>query len=201
MKSIRIAGLLLMAVGTAMSQPVISSIENAASNIPAPLPNSPIAQGATFVVKGSNLGPANILVTGFPYPLILSGTFSMNSTSISVMTTSGQIKDAIMYYTLDRQIAAILPSSTPVGTGSLTVTYNGQTSAPAPVTVVANNLGLYTLRSSGSGQAVATFQIPPAGGAYVSNGNAAIAGDSVILWGTGLGAFRSSTPGRRSRSP
>ena len=135
MKSIRIAGLLLMAVGTAMSQPVISSIENAASNIPAPLPNSPIAQGATFVVKGSNLGPANILVTGFPYPLILSGT------SVKI-TVSGQIKDAIMYYTLDRQIAAILPSSTPVGTGSLTVTYNGQTSAPAPVTVVANNLGL-----------------------------------------------------------
>jgi len=87
------------------------------------------------VVKGSNLGPANILVTGFPYPLILSGT------SVKI-TVSGQIKDAIMYYTLDRQIAAILPSSTPVGTGSLTVTYNGQTSAPAPVTVVANNLGL-----------------------------------------------------------
>lgn len=171
-----------MAAGLAMAQPGINSIQNAASNIPPPLPNSPIAQGATFVVKGSGLGPANILVANFPYPLSLSGT------SVKV-TVGGQTRDCIMYYTLNVQIAAILPSSTPLGTGTLTVTYNGQTSAPSPITVVANNLGLYTLSSSGAGAAVATFQVPPPNGPYVSNGNAAIAGDSVILWGTGLGAI------------
>ena len=192
MKSLRISTLLVIAAQLAMAQPVISFIENAATNIPAPLPNSPIAQGAKFVIKGVNLGPATLeIFTTFPYGTSVGGVSGK-------VTVAGQIKDLIMFYTspldpkflpLNRQIGAILPSSTPLGTGVLTLTYNGQTSAPAPITVVANNIGLYTLNTEGSGAAVATFQVPPPGGPYVSNGNAAIAGDSVILWGTGLGAI------------
>ena len=47
--------------------PIITAIENAATNIPPGLPNAAIAQGALFVVKGRNLGPANAVVaSAFP---------------------------------------------------------------------------------------------------------------------------------------
>jgi len=99
--------------------PMISAIENAATNIPPGLPNAAIAQGALFVVKGKNLGPANVVVASvFPLPTSIGGT------SIQV-TVGGTTVDAIMYYSLAGQIAAILPSRAPVGTGTLIVTYNG----------------------------------------------------------------------------
>jgi uncharacterized protein (TIGR03437 family) len=159
--------------------PQISAVENAATNIPPGLPNSAIAQGALFVVKGKNLGPANIVVaTAFPLQTSIGGT-SMQ------VTVGGITVDAIMYYSLATQIAAILPSKTPVGTGTLTITYNGLASATAPITVVANNIGVFTLNSSGSGDAVATL---PATNTVVLPNNAPNAGEIVTLWATGLGA-------------
>jgi uncharacterized protein (TIGR03437 family) len=159
--------------------PMITSIENAATNIPPGLPNAAIAQGALFVVKGKNLGPENVVVaTAFPLRASISGT------SIQV-TVGGTTVDAIMYYSLATQIAAILPSKTPAGTGTLTVTYNGSVSSTAPITVVTSNVGVFTLNSSGFGDAVATL---PATNTVVSTSNAPNPGEVVTLWATGLGA-------------
>jgi len=158
--------------------PMITAIENAATNIPPGLPNAPIAQGALFVVKGKNLGPANVVVaTVFPL------TTSIGGTSIQV-TVAGTTVDAIMYYSLAGQIAAILPSRTPVGTGTLVVTYNGLASATAAIVVVASNIGVFTLNTTGSGDAVATL---PATNTVVSPSNAPNPGEIVTLWATGLG--------------
>src|SRR5438067_12296136 len=105
--------------------PMITAIENAATNIPFGLPNAAIAQGALLVVKGKNLGPASVVVaSAFPLRTSIGGT------SIQV-TVGGTTVDAIMYYSLVTQIAAILPSKTPAGTGTLTVTYNGSASSTA----------------------------------------------------------------------
>jgi uncharacterized protein (TIGR03437 family) len=93
--------------------------------------------------------------------------------------------DAIMYYSLAAQIAAILPSKTPAGTGTLTVTYNGLASVTAQIVVVAGNIGVFTLNTTGSGDAVATL---PATNTVVSPGNAPNPGEIVTLWATGLGA-------------
>jgi uncharacterized protein (TIGR03437 family) len=159
--------------------PMISAIENAATNIPPGLPNAAIAQGALFVVKGKNLGPASVVVaTTFPLSTSIGGT-SMQ------VTVGGTTVNAIMYYALATQIAAILPSKIPVGTGTLTVTYNGLVSATAPIVVVANNIGVFTLNTTGSGDAVATL---PATKTVVSPGNAPYPGEIVTLWATGLGA-------------
>jgi uncharacterized protein (TIGR03437 family) len=159
--------------------PMISAIENAATNIPPGLPNAAVAQGALFVVKGKNLGPANVVVaTAFPLRTSIGGT------SIQV-TVGGTTVDAIMYYSLATQIAAILPSKTPAGTGTLTVTYNGSASSIAPITVVPNNVGMFTLNTTGSGDAVATL---PATNTVVSTSNAPNPGEIVTLWATGLGA-------------
>ena len=50
---------------------MITAVENAATNIPPGLPNAAIAQGALFVVKGKNLGPANVVVAS-TFPLLIS---------------------------------------------------------------------------------------------------------------------------------
>ena len=158
--------------------PMITAIENAATNIPPGLPNAAIAQGALFVVKGKNLGPANVVVaSAFPLPLSIGGT------SIQV-TVGGTTVAAIMYYSLAGQVAAILPSRTPVGTGTLIVTYNGLASVMAQIVVAAGNVGVFTLNTTGSGDAVATL---PATNTVVSPSNAPNPGEIVTLWATGLG--------------
>src|SRR4051794_28337290 len=125
--------------GTAMAQPVVSSggILNAASYSLPGLPNSGIAQGSMFLVFGTGLGPAGISqVSAFPLPFTLAGT-SMK------VTANGVSSDVPMVYTLASQICGILPSATPVGNASLTVTYNGQTSAPVTFKVVKTAVGIF----------------------------------------------------------
>ena len=156
----------------------LTAVENAATNLIPGLPNSAIAQGALFVVKGSGMGPASVVVaSSFPLSPSIGGT----SVSVAVNGTTVQ---CIMYYSLATQVAAILPSKTPAGTGTLTVTYNGQTVGTTPITVVASNVGIFTLNTTGSGDAVATL---PATNTVVSPTNAPIPGETVTLWGTGLG--------------
>lgn len=163
---------------TALAQPTITSVTNAASYTPNGLPNSGITQGGMFVIKGSNLGPATYdVASSFPLTTTRSGT------SVSV-TVGGQTSSAIIYYAGAAQVAAILRSATPVGTGTLTVTANGQTSAAFAITVVRGALGIFTVSQSGSGDAIATL-----GNALVSPTNSANPGDTVALWGTGLGAI------------
>ena len=173
----------------AQTAPTISSVENAASNIPPGLPNAGIAQGAIFVVYGSALGPANISIAPTPFQ-----STSLSNTSVAV-TVGATTVNALMYYTSAGQVAALLPSNTPAGLGSITVAYNGQTSAPSPITVVSNNVGVFTIDSSGQGPGIVTYpdyslvsasKATNCGGPSTTCG-AANPGDTLILWTTGLG--------------
>jgi uncharacterized protein (TIGR03437 family) len=162
--------------------PAISAVVNAASNIPQGLPNAGIAQGAMFVVYGSNLGPAAISYSSAPFH-----SASQAGTSIAV-SIGGQTVNALMYYSAAGQVAALLPSDTPLGTGSVVLTYNGVPSAAFPVTVVQNNLGIFTVSSDGKGVGIVTFPDY----SLVSTAKAANPGDTLILWGTGLGPVNGS---------
>ena len=177
----------LLSAGLIMAQPVINNVQNSANNIPQGLPNAAVAQGSLLVIKGSGIGPANYVVAN-KFPLSTTGVNNGATTaSVSVkITVNGTATDGIVYYAGAAQVAAVIPSSTPVGAGSLTVTYNGQTSAAIPITVVANNLGIFSVNSSGTGDAIATF-----GNALVSPTNAPRSGDIVAFWGTGLGPVTS----------
>jgi uncharacterized protein (TIGR03437 family) len=155
---------------------------NSASYISPSFPNGGVAQGSIFVVFGSGLGPATIAYnSSLPYQTTLSGT------SVSA-TVSGTTVACLMFYTSAGQIAAILPSTTPTGTGTLTVTYNGATSSSSPITVVKNAMGLFTRNQQGSGPAV----IQDANGNYNSAVNAFQPGQTVTFWGTGLGPISGS---------
>jgi uncharacterized protein (TIGR03437 family) len=173
----------------ALASPAITNVENSASNIPQGLPNAPIAQGSIFVVKGSDLGPANISIATAAFE-----STTLSTTSVAV-TVNGTMVNAPLYYTSAGQIGALLPSNTPTGAGTITVTYAGSTSAPAPITVVANNLGIFTVDSSGQGPGIVTYpdyslvstaKATGCGGPSTVCG-AANPGDVLILWATGLG--------------
>ena len=159
------------------SETFVGAISNSASYAVSGENGYGIARGSLFVVFGENLGPNQLqYAQTFPLPKALAGT--------SVQITMGATSyDAIMIYSLAGQIAAILPSSVPAGSGSLTVTYNNQSSPPAPITVVQSAFGTYTLSSNGIGAGIVTrpnYQV-------ASFENPVNPGDILIIWGTGLG--------------
>ena len=172
-----------------LASPAITNVENSASNISQALPNSPIAQGSIFIVQGSDLGPANISVASAAFQ-----STTLGGTSVAV-TVGGTTVNLPMYYSSAGQLAVLLPSNTPIGTGTITVTYAGSTSQSAPITVVANNPGIFTVDSSGQGPGIVTYsdyslvsaaKATNCGGPNTVCG-AANPGDTLILWATGLG--------------
>ena len=169
---------LLLAVFAVSAQPRITGIQNNYSYLIPGSPNYAIAQGSIFILYGSGIGPAALLQQGF------SPALNRNLGGVSVkITVAGTTTEAIPYYVSAGQIAAILPSATPVGTGVMTVAYNGQTSATFPLTVVQSALGLLTLGGNGLGNA-AVYDLNYN---YITPTNAANPGQVVYFWGTGQG--------------
>ena len=144
----RFAFILILLAGAAVAprawaQPTIAAngVRNSGSYAFPALPNGSIAQGSIFVVFGTDLGPAKIVqVSSFPLPT----KQGLSGTSIQV-TVNGTSVYAIMLYTLSTQVAAVLPSDTPLGSGTLTVTYNGQTSNSIPINVVKSSFGIFAV--------------------------------------------------------
>ena len=164
--------------GLLINIPLVTQISNSASYAPAGAPNGGIAQGSLFVIFGYGLGQTSLTQSGYPLSANLSGT----SIKVTVGFTS---TDALVLYTSSRQVAAILPSRTSAGTGSLVVTYNGAISSSMPITVVPSSFGTYTVASNGLGPGIIT------GADYglKTSSSPARPGETVILWGTGLGAI------------
>ncbi|OFW09468.1 MAG: hypothetical protein A3H27_02380 [Acidobacteria bacterium RIFCSPLOWO2_02_FULL_59_13] len=175
-------------------QPSIASngILNGASYALPGLPNAGIAQGSIFVIFGQNLGPASLVqVSSFPLPT----SQGLAGTSVKV-TVGGTTVDAIMLYTSAGQVAAVMPSNTPLGSGTVTVTYNNQTSNSASVTVVRNSFGVFALNQAGSGPGVIQNYNSAADAPFNTVTEAARPGQVVILWGTGLGPVSGNEAGQ-----
>lgn len=178
-------GFLAVLSQAAAAPPSIAAngIRNSASYALPGLPNAGIAQGSIFVIFGQNLGPAKIVqVSSFPLPT----SAGLSGTSIEI-SVGGKNVFAIMLYTLATQVAAVLPSDTPIGTGTVTVTYNGQTSAPAPITVVQSTFGIFAVNQSGTGPGVLQNVVSQTDRPFNSQTESAQPGQVMILWGTGIG--------------
>lgn len=128
---------------------------------------------------GSATGlPQVVQNSGFPLSTELSGT--------SITATAGCVTaDCTMIFTSNRQIGAILPSTIPPGSGSLTVSYNGQTSAPLPIEVIAHDFGIFSVSQMGYGQGVITDPFTNVVNTIIASSNP---GQLMDIWGTGLGA-------------
>lgn len=143
------------------------------------LPNYAIAQGSITIVKGLELSDRSTgLQTTYPLPKTLEGV------TVEI-TIGGATETCILYYVLPQQLAFIVPSKTPVGTGTIKITNNGKVGT-APVTIVKSGFGILTLNGAGTGRAAAFF-----GGTanFVLSDSAANPDDLITLWGTGAGPF------------
>ena len=89
-----------------------------------------------------------------------------------------------MVFTSAGQVAAILPSNTPTGEGTITLTYNGERSNSVGILVVENAAGMFALRQDGRGPGIFT----DANFAVNTITNAFAPGTVAIAWLTGLGA-------------
>jgi len=125
---------------------------------------------------GSGLGPSKLAVASPVkglYATQLAGTsVYFNGAAAPLLYTSATIVAAIVPYALNYQTSA-----------QVTVVYNGQTSMATTVPVAETAPGLFTLDSSGSGQAAAFNQ----DFTLNSVSNPAPVGSTVILYGTGEG--------------
>jgi uncharacterized protein (TIGR03437 family) len=165
---------------TIMAQPVVNAVVNNFSGIVPGLPNYGIAPASLFVIYGSGLCASASLVTQTSAGTGLPQT--LNGMTITV-TVNGKNTTPAIYYAIPTQVAAVLPSSTQVGTGTITVNYNGQ-SGSAPIQVTKSAFGVLTANLTGAGPIKATnlnYQdITPTA--------SAAPGQTIVLWGSGLGA-------------
>lgn len=140
-----------------------------------------IAQGSLFVITGCGLaaqGSKAVLqdpTQGLP--------LTLNGASVSV-TVNGTAVPAPLYYATATQIAGVLPSTAPAGTGYFSVQYLNQPGNSASALVANTAFGLGSLYATGSGPGLATdinYQL-------VTPTHSAIPGQAITLWGSGLGA-------------
>jgi uncharacterized protein (TIGR03437 family) len=173
----------------------ITQVSNAASEALTPLPNASIAQGSYFSIYGVGFGPAfstcgaNNGCLWSPYPL----PTAILQTSVNVSVPAGATPiPAYVEFAANfgsySQINAIMPSTVPPGTGTVTVTTAGTTTATFPITVVAMSFGTFSINQAGTGPGIITdtnyavltpfHTIPPSTSSTASY---------AIIWGTGLG--------------
>jgi len=168
---------------TATSGPAPPSVTMVQNNYSYILPNAPnygIAPGTLFIVVGTDMATPGSSATPLQDPSnALPDTLHGSSVSVTV---GGTTVHPVFYYAIPTQLALVLPSSTPTGNGTLTVTYGGQTSQPAPIKVVpsAFGFGFY-----GGTVALAT-QNNTAN--LITSSSSAFPGEYVVFWGSGDGA-------------
>jgi len=167
--------------------PTIKDVQNNSSTIPDGFSNSGVSPSSLIVIHGSNMADPNA-------PLVLWDVTNKalqttsNGATINVIVNGTTVHPGI-YYTSPAQIAAVLPANTPVGTGTISVTYNNQTSAATPIKVVASAFGI----NNYSGNTAVAQDSTSSTGALYTPTNSAKPGGFATLWGTGLGKNPDST--------
>jgi uncharacterized protein (TIGR03437 family) len=158
--------------------PTIAAVENNYGAIQPGLPNYGIAPGSLFVVAGSGLAasPATSLQSSAAPGL----QTTLNGVTVTV-TVGGASVACPLYYLSPTQIDAVLPGNTPAGTGTITVSYNGTMSAPAPIVVAQSAFGILTY----NGTLAAAYD---GGNNLITGANAANPGQTIVIYGSGVGA-------------
>jgi uncharacterized protein (TIGR03437 family) len=178
-------------VAALAAAPTITHILNNSSGTPPGLPNYGIAPSSIFIVTGTGLADPGV-------PVLQSSAapglpLKLNGASITVVV-NGVTTYPALYYTSPTQLAAVLPAATPVGTGTLTVTYGGANSNAASLQVVASAVGINHFNqipiplgkfNPNVDIGVATDAVS---GALLTFTNSGVPGEIITLWATGLGA-------------
>ncbi len=178
--------------GGGAGAPAIKDVQNNSSLIPDGFTNSGIAPSTLFVLHGSNLADPNAQAVlqdsqkGLPTQL--------NGASLTV-TAGGKTYPIPLYYAIASQIAGVLPAAVPVGSATITATYNNQTSAPFTFNVVSSAYGIDFYNGN---TAVVQDSVS---GAIITPTASAKPGQIVTLWGSGLGANSADSDSTYTSSP
>jgi uncharacterized protein (TIGR03437 family) len=158
-------------------------IANSGSFAAAGLPAGGIARGSIFSIIGENLGPAGLIIANsYPVDTTLSG--------VSIVVTQGQSKvDALPIGIANNggQVNAIMPSNAPLGPVSVQLTYNSVKSNPVPATIVNSSFGIYAANGGGFGPGIVQNFVSATSMPINTLTQPAKPGQTVLLWGTGLG--------------
>ena len=149
----------------------IRSVVNGASSV-----SGPISPGEIVAITGSGLGPTQLIPA-------TAGANGLYGSQLSGTTVEFNGIPAALIYTSGSQVAAQVPDSVSVGPAQVTVTFEGRTSASFPVQVTQYAPGVFTLDSTGKGQAVALNQ----DGSINTAAKPTHVGDLISLYGTGGG--------------
>jgi uncharacterized protein (TIGR03437 family) len=174
--------LVVAAVHSASPQIAPNGVVNAASYLTAAFPNYGLARGTLFLVFGAGLGPQNLVSAAFP----LSAADGLAGTRV-LLSVGGYSAACPMVYTSLTQVAAIVPSNAPEGDGTLVVAYQNLASASFPVHIVHSAFGIFTLNQAGAGPAILQNFVSQTSTPVNTLMTSAHPGQTVILWGTGLG--------------
>ena len=163
--------------------------------MPPPRAGSAIAQGSIFSIFGTGLGPERG-ATATELPLLTS----LADVSVRVFTPGGDSVNAFLLYAGASQINAVMPSAAAAGLNFVTVTFAGETSSAVPIKVVHSSFGVFTRRlavpagSPRPGPRFAIVQNVMGSEDLQLNGpeTPAMPGQTVTLWGTGLGGVQGS---------
>ena len=166
--------------GAARAQLTITSVVNAASRQP-----TNIAQGALIAITGKGVGGDAQQAT-FPLPT----TDGLGGVTVQA-AVAGAVVDCIMVYLKPNEVGVILPSSTPLGDGTITLNNNG-VSATKAITVVDAEFGIFTTNFPAPLGTAVAFNVN-ADGSTIPNSTtlSVMPGQDVIINGTGLGAIPS----------
>ena len=165
------------------SAPVVfdGGVVNAASFLMPPGAGSGLAQGSLISIFGTNLGPDPGISAEFPLSNVLAGV------AVDIQTAEGSTLSAIPLFVSSGQINALLPSTTPVGMNSLAVRRDGVAGGFATFKVVRSSFGLFASASGAVRTAVAQRFVSETELPLATQQGPARPGDTVVLWGTGLG--------------
>ena len=166
-----VGSLLSLAGADIPASPAIApgGIVNAASRLPASLRGGAIARGARFTIPGVRLGPDTGVRGSESEPPAKLADVSVRIAQRDV------VADAGLLLVSATRIDAWIPDGAPLGDVQLTVTYQGRPSEPYELTLVPSSAGFF------SGE-TAPEALPAA-----RRKPEAAPGDTVTLWGTGLG--------------
>jgi uncharacterized protein (TIGR03437 family) len=169
-----VLSLVRLALAAGPAPPAIDpgSVVNGASRMPASLPGGAIARGGRFSLSGVRLGPQRgVKGNQVDPPVTLEG--------VSVHIAQGQtdIPAGILFAGAER-IDGLVPRAAPLGTVRLTVVYLGRASEPYTLALVDSSFGFFT--SETAPEALREAQRPLS----------AAPGETVTLWGAGLGDAR-----------
>ena len=154
------------------SSPSIAMVVNAASYSPA------VSPGELVAIFGSSLGPAA------PVGLKLDASGSVATTIGDTQVLFDGVASPLIFASAS-QVNAVVPFGVAAGTTGVQVQYQGQASLSVPMIVVPAAVGIFSLNSSGVGQAFARNQ----DGSLNSPLNPAAPGSIVTFLATGAGQW------------